>query len=104
MERKFPIQCADFDRLVMDDFEGNRVEVSSISDLSDPCLYTDREYSWLQFDYRVLEKEAFNKLNPLLAEGSNSFLSSGATSTAFLWSGFRSSQENSRKSKRKSKR
>lgn len=65
MERNFPIQCADFDRLVMDDFEGNRVEVSSISDLSDPCLYTDREYSWLQFNYRVLE-EAFNKLNPLL--------------------------------------
>jgi polyphosphate kinase len=65
MERNFPIQFADFDRLVMDDFEGNRVEVSSISDLSDPCLYTDREYSWLQFNYRVLE-EAFNKLNPLL--------------------------------------
>ena len=65
MERNFPIQCADFDRLVMDDFEGNRVEVSSMSDLSDPCLYTDREYSWLQFNYRVLE-EAFNKRNPLL--------------------------------------
>ncbi len=65
MERNFPIQCADFDRLVMDDFEGNRVEVSSMSDLSDPCLYTDREYSWLQFNNRVLE-EAFNKHNPLL--------------------------------------
>ncbi len=65
MERNFPIQFADFDRLVMDDFEGNRVEVSSMSDLSDPCLYTDREYSWLQFNYRVLE-EAFNKHNPLL--------------------------------------
>ena len=49
----------------MDDFEGNRVEVSSMSDLSDPCLYTDREYSWLQFNNRVLE-ETFNKHNPLL--------------------------------------
>src|ERR1035437_502369 len=65
MERNFPIQCADFNRLVMDDLEGNRVEVSSMSDLSDPCLYTDREYSWLQFNNRVLE-EAFNKHNPLL--------------------------------------
>lgn len=65
MERNFPIQCADFDRLVMDNVEGARVEVSSMPDLSDPCLYTDREYSWLQFNDRVLE-EAFDDRNPLL--------------------------------------
>ncbi len=65
MERNFPIQCADFDRLVMDNVEGARVEVSGMPDLSDPCLYTDREYSWLQFNDRVLE-EAFDDRNPLL--------------------------------------
>lgn len=65
MERNFPIQCADFDRLVMDNVEGARVEVSGMPDLSDPCLYTDREYSWLQFNDRVLE-EAFDERNPLL--------------------------------------
>jgi polyphosphate kinase len=65
MERNFPIQCADFDRLVMDNVEGARVEVSGMPDLSDPCLYTDREYSWLQFNDRVLE-EAFDNRNPLL--------------------------------------
>jgi polyphosphate kinase len=65
MERNFPIQCADFDRLIMDDIEGARVEVSGMPDLSDPCLYTDREYSWLQFNDRVLE-EAFDERNPLL--------------------------------------
>ncbi len=65
MERNFPIQCADFDRLVMDNVERARVEVSGIPDLSDPCLYTDREYSWLQFNDRVLE-EAFDERNPLL--------------------------------------
>jgi len=65
MERNFPIQCADFDRLVMDNVERARAEVSGILDLSDPCLYTDREYSWLQFNNRVLE-EAFDERNPLL--------------------------------------
>ena len=34
-------------------------------DLSDPRLYIDREYSWLQFNKRVLE-EAFDERNPLL--------------------------------------
>jgi len=65
MERNFPIQCADFDKLIMDNVEGARVEVSGMPDLSDPCLYTDREYSWLQFNDRVLE-EAFDDRNPLL--------------------------------------
>lgn len=65
MERNFPIQCADSDRLVMDNVEGARAEVSRMPDLSDPCLYTDREYSWLQFNNRVLE-EAFDERNPLL--------------------------------------
>jgi polyphosphate kinase len=65
MERNFPIQCADFDRLVMDNVEGAKVEVSGMPDLSDSCLYTDREYSWLQFNDRVLE-EAFDERNPLL--------------------------------------
>jgi polyphosphate kinase len=65
MERNFPIQCADFDRLIMDDIEGARLEVSGMPDLSDPRLYTDREYSWLQFNDRVLE-EAFDERNPLL--------------------------------------
>ncbi len=65
MERNFPIQCADFDRLIMDNVKGTRVEVSGMPDLSDPCLYTDREYSWLQFNDRVLE-EAFDDRNPLL--------------------------------------
>lgn len=65
MERNFPIQCADFDRLVMDNVEGARVEISGMSDLSDPCLYTDREYSWLLFNDRVLE-EASDERNPLL--------------------------------------
>ncbi|WP_082088269.1 MULTISPECIES: polyphosphate kinase 1 [unclassified Methanosarcina] len=65
MERNFPIQCADFDRLVTDSVEGIRVEVSGMSDLSDPCLYADREYSWLQFNDRVLE-EALDERNPLL--------------------------------------
>lgn len=65
MERNFPIQCSDFDRLVMDNVEGARAEVSGMPDLSDPCLYTDREYSWLQFNNRVLE-EAFDERNPLL--------------------------------------
>jgi polyphosphate kinase len=65
MERNFPIQCADSDRLVMDNVEGAREEVSRMPDLSDPCLYTDREYSWLQFNNRVLE-EAFDERNPLL--------------------------------------
>ena len=65
MERNFPIQCADFDRLVMDNVERARVEVSGMPDLSDPCLYTDREYSWLQFNDRVLE-EALDERNPLL--------------------------------------
>jgi len=49
----------------MDNVEGVRVEVSGMPDLSDPCLYTDREYSWLQFNDRVLE-EAFDERNPLL--------------------------------------
>lgn len=65
MERNFPIQCADFDRLIMDNVKETRVEVSGMPDLSDPCLYTDREYSWLQFNDRVLE-EAFDDRNPLL--------------------------------------
>lgn len=65
MERNFPTQRIDFDRLVMDSIEGARVEVSGMPDLSDPCLYTDREYSWLQFNDRVLE-EAFDERNPLL--------------------------------------
>ncbi|HWQ48312.1 MAG TPA: polyphosphate kinase 1 [Methanosarcina sp.] len=65
MERNFPIQCADFDRLIMDNVKETRVEVSGMPDLSDPCLYTDREYSWLQFNDRVLE-EAFDNRNPLL--------------------------------------
>ena len=65
MESNFPIQCADFDRLVMDNVEEARVEVSGMPDLSDPCLYIDREYSWLQFNDRVLE-EAFDERNPLL--------------------------------------
>jgi polyphosphate kinase len=65
MERNFPIQCADFDRLVTDSVEGVRVEVSGIPDLSDPCFYADREYSWLQFNDRVLE-EALDERNPLL--------------------------------------
>ncbi|MHC1756117.1 MAG: polyphosphate kinase 1 [Methanosarcina sp.] len=65
MERNFPIQCADFDRLVTDSVEGIRVEVSGMPDLSDPCLYADREYSWLQFNDRVLE-EALDERNPLL--------------------------------------
>lgn len=65
MERNFPIQCADFDRLVTDSVDGVRVEVSGMPDLSDPCLYADREYSWLQFNDRVLE-EALDERNPLL--------------------------------------
>ena len=65
MERNFPIQCADFDRLILDKVEEPRFEVSGMPDLSDPCLYTDREYSWLQFNDRVLE-EAFDERNPLL--------------------------------------
>ena len=65
MERNFPIKCADFDRIIMDNAEEARVEVSGMPDLSDPCLYTDREYSWLQFNDRVLE-EAFDERNPLL--------------------------------------
>ncbi len=65
MERNFPIQCADFDRLVTDSVERIRVEVSGMPDLSDPCLYADREYSWLQFNDRVLE-EALDERNPLL--------------------------------------
>ena len=65
MERNFPIQCADFDRLVTDSVDGARVEVSGMPDLSDPCLYADREYSWLQFNDRVLE-EALDERNPLL--------------------------------------
>ena len=65
MERNFPIQCADFDRLVTDSVEGTRVEVSGMPDLSDPCFYADREYSWLQFNARVLE-EALDERNPLL--------------------------------------
>ncbi|MCQ1536006.1 polyphosphate kinase 1 [Methanosarcina sp. KYL-1] len=65
MERNFPIQFADFDRSVMDNVEGARVEVSGMPDLSDPRLYADREYSWLQFNERVLE-EAFDERNPLL--------------------------------------
>ncbi|HWR25628.1 MAG TPA: polyphosphate kinase 1 [Methanosarcina sp.] len=65
MERNFPIQCADFDKLVMNNTDGARIEVSGILDLSDPCLYTDREYSWLQFNNRVLE-EALDERNPLL--------------------------------------
>ncbi|WP_052727439.1 polyphosphate kinase 1 [Methanosarcina siciliae] len=65
MERNFPIQCADFDRLVTDSVDGVRVEVSGMPDLSNPCLYADREYSWLQFNDRVLE-EALDERNPLL--------------------------------------
>ncbi len=65
MERNFPIQCADFDKLLMDKVKGTLAEVSGIPDLSDPCLYTDREYSWLQFNDRVLE-EAYDERNPLL--------------------------------------
>lgn len=65
MERNFPIQCADFDRLIVDDVKGTLAEVSGIPDLSDPRLYTDREYSWLQFNDRVLE-EAYDERNPLL--------------------------------------
>ncbi|KKH50099.1 polyphosphate kinase 1 [Methanosarcina sp. 1.H.A.2.2] len=64
MERNFPIHCADFDRLVTDSVDGVRVEVSGMPDLSDPCLYADREYSWLQFNDRVLE-EALDERNPL---------------------------------------
>ena len=65
MERNFPIQCADFDRLVTDSVDGVRVKVSGMPDLSDQCLYVDREYSWLQFNDRVLE-EALDERNPLL--------------------------------------
>ena len=49
----------------MDKVGGARIEVSGMPDLSDPCLHTDREYSWLQFNDRVLE-EAFDERNPLL--------------------------------------
>ena len=55
MERNFPIQFADFDRSAMDNVKEARVEVSGMPDLSDLRLYTDREYSWLQFNKRVLE-------------------------------------------------
>jgi polyphosphate kinase len=65
MERNFPIQCTDFDRLLSDNVEGTRVESSCMPDLSDPRLYVDREYSWLQFNKRVLE-EAFDDRSPLL--------------------------------------
>jgi polyphosphate kinase len=65
MERNFPIQYADFDRLVTDSVEGTTVKVSGISDLSNPCFYADREYSWLQFNDRVLE-ETMDERNPLL--------------------------------------
>lgn len=65
MERNFPIQCADFDRSVTDSVDGTRVEVSGMPDLNDPCFYADREYSWLQFNGRVLE-EALDERNPLL--------------------------------------
>ncbi|WP_440956998.1 polyphosphate kinase 1 [Methanosarcina sp. Mfa9] len=65
MERNFPIQCADFDRLLSDNVEGSRMESSGMPDLSDPRLYLDREYSWLQFNKRVLE-EAFDERSPLL--------------------------------------
>jgi polyphosphate kinase len=65
MERNFPIQFADFDRSAMDNVKEARVEVSGMPDLSDLRLYTDREYSWLQFNKRVLE-EAFDERNPLL--------------------------------------
>jgi len=67
---ELPIQRIDFDRLVMDSIEGARVEVSGMPDLSDPCLYTDREYSWLQFNERVLE-EAFDERNPCLKASSS---------------------------------
>jgi polyphosphate kinase len=49
----------------MSDIRGVPTETSVIPDLSDPCLYTDREYSWLQFNDRVLE-EAYDEKNPLL--------------------------------------
>ncbi|AGF96800.1 Polyphosphate kinase [Methanosarcina mazei Tuc01] len=51
--------------MVTDSVEGTRVEVSGMPDLSDPCFYADREYSWLQFNARVLE-EALDERNPLL--------------------------------------
>jgi polyphosphate kinase len=90
MERNFPIQFAEFDRLIMDNVKGNRVEVSGMPDLSDPCLYTDREYSWLQFNDRVLE-EAFDDRNPLL-ERVSFFLFLEATLMSFSWSGFQASR------------
>lgn len=65
MEWNFPNQCSDSDKLVMDNSDAVHSELSGIPDLSDPRLYVDREYSWLQFNKRVLE-EAFDERNPLL--------------------------------------
>lgn len=65
MEQKFPGQYADFDRLVTDCVNGTRIGLSDIPDLNDPLFYVDREYSWLQFNDRVLE-EALDERNPLL--------------------------------------
>jgi len=40
-------------------------EAAQITDLSDPCLYINRELSWLEFNWRVLE-EAIDVRKPLL--------------------------------------
>lgn len=40
-------------------------ETTQAADLSDPCLYINRELSWLEFNWRVLE-EAIDERKPLL--------------------------------------
>ncbi|MDD2438881.1 MAG: polyphosphate kinase 1 [Methanosarcinaceae archaeon] len=65
MEWNFPNQDLDSDKMVLENAKALSSELSDIPDLSDSRLYVDREFSWLQFNKRVLE-EAFDERNPLL--------------------------------------
>ena len=42
----------------------NTIEKNTVRDLYDPAFYTNRELSWLDFNYRILD-EARDKTNPL---------------------------------------